>query len=194
MSDKSVLQQFEVQIILFDRLSDPENSLDASIVTYVKEFYPRINQQYTLSDLNVPVHALLASRIRALKSTKRGALLIGDSSELLFQSIIDVGFGFTRNEIDDSMRVNPFEEVALIDAKTSKNHLNLTEFDALFLKEQMPFEEEMNAAIVFRNTGMRGFENAYYVNMFRDELNDFFWYYHEDPLTVQNKLPYLQIR
>ena len=192
-SDEAVLRQFEHQIILYDRrVSDPENNCAEEPITYVKEFYPQVDPKYSLVDLNTPMHALLSERIREMKENERDILLIGDAAELLFQAVVDIGFGFDSKSDAETIQSEPFEVVALVESDTGKCHLNLTQCDALFLKEQMPFEQEMKEAISFRELGLNGFRNAYRFAESRADVNDFLWHYAEDPKSVEKKAAYIK--
>lgn len=193
VSDEAVLRQFKHQIILYDRrVSDPENDCSEEPITYVKEFYPQVDPKYSLEELNTPMHALLGERIREMKENEREILFIGDTAELLCQAVVDIGFGFDFKSDAEPVQSEPFEVVALVESDTGKCHLNLTQFDALFLKEQMPFEEEMEEAIHSREIGLNGFRNAYRCMEIRGEVNDFLWHYNENARNVDQKVAYIK--
>ena len=192
-SDKKIRSLFAHQIILYDRrISESANNCSEEPITYVKEFYPQVHPKYSLMDLNTPVHAVLSERLREMKKNERNILFIGDPAELLFQAAIDAGFGFDSSSDSDIIQPQPFEAVALFEPVTEKCHLNLTHCDALFLKEQMPFEQELKEAISFREMGMRGFRIAYRCKDMREELNDYLWHYSEDAHHVDQKVAYIK--
>ena len=184
-SNMDILNLYNHQIILYNRRNSVYvNKLFNEPITYLNEFYPKINLKYSLSELNVPMFELLNNRIGKLKCKE--ILFIGDTAELLFQTIINLGVKSKHNyEIDqlDSIGFVPM----LLDDGLEISQLNLNQFDALFLSELMPFEEELKEAISYRDQGMKGFTNAYRCVSQELEINDFLWHYFENPKGVEKR-------
>jgi hypothetical protein len=179
-TDKNVLSFFDNEVLLFDR--DDNNLEPKNSTTYLDEFYPMINREYNLGDLNKPVVAYL----KQIKAHSSPGLMIGNGCELLFQAVVNSSFNKKLSKPIDNLKKD-FLQVENIESKERLQLTDLAHKDVLFLKDRFPFPDIIAESKASKEVAKKGFKNVLSAKKDMQNLNEFLWSYHEGlDLAVKN--------
>ncbi len=158
-----ILDNFENQVLLYSR--DNSDLPTSNEISYLDEFFPMQERNYSVSDLQKPISLFLKDR----KIPFEKGLIIGDASEIIVQSVIAVG-GFDLGEFSSKEEVDiNFEVVHKIETEKEFNMVDVSGFSILFLDEVMPFKDSLETAKQFKAKASKTFHNV--INQKNQEFN-----------------------
>ena len=186
-TDPLILNNFDNQLLLFSRTEAIDNQNES--IVYLDEFYPMMEREYVVSDLQKPVAVFLKDRNISFET----GLIIGDASERLVQTVVSVG-SFENIEIKE---INVLEEeFALANKIKANNEFNMVDvsgFSILFLKEAMPFKDELENANVYKGQSTKTFQNVLNVANSEFKMNEFLYHLDngvEEAVELSNGVEY----
>ena len=171
-TDKNVLSFYENEVLLFERNKnelEPENN-----TTYLDEFYPMIDREYKVEDLNKPVSTYL----KHIKANSSEGLIIGDGCEILFQAVVNSSFNNKLSLAIEDLKQD-LQQVEKIEEKDNFQLTDLSCKNVLFLKDGFPFADMIEESKASKEIAQKGFKNTLFVNTELNNLNEFLWNYHE---------------
>jgi len=180
-SNEFVLNQFDHEVLLYSNTGNEINENS----TYLDEFYPLFDTEYSVQGLIKSVAAFLKERGVAFQA----GLFIGDASEVLVQTIVEVG---TQLYISSDSKNNSSEKVPQelflmafkLQEKEVLETVNLMDCSFLFLKEAIPFLDSLKASEVSVLKAQKGFSRVLKVTQLIPELNDFLFHYSQEGIDL----------
>ncbi len=184
-TNKSVLEGYENQVLMYSRIDG--NSSNSNEVIYLDEFFPMIERNYIVADLQKPVSEFLKDRNVPFEK----GLIIGDASENIVQALVDVGSFELEESLYSDEIVSNFEEVYKIenDSDRSKefNMVDVSGFSILFLEEMIPFKDSLEKAVEYKSKAAKTFNYVLKQTKHEFDMNQFLLHFENGLNAAVNK-------
>jgi hypothetical protein len=179
----SITSNYEHLVVRYSRLD--KTSENASVY-FLDEYIYLPEGSYTKEALRLPLLNWVKEKGIALQE----GLIIGDASELLMQIFVSIST-FPISTILQKEEVL-FEKVYQLDSTYSKEWIDFSVYNLLFLNESIPFLDVLKEAELTKQNTVRGFNSVLHVATKPFSMNDFLFYYHEGIEQVAKSMPMIQ--
>ena len=176
----SITTNYEHLVVRYTRL---EKATENASVYFLDEYTYLAEGSYTKEALHLPLLNWLKEKGVALQEV----LIVGDATELLMQTFISVSTFPIQNEIQKEAPL--FEEVYQLDTIDSKEWIDFSVYNLLFLNESIPFLDVIQEAEITKQNSIKGFKSVLYVTALPFSMNDFLFYYQEGLEALAKSMP-----
>ena len=176
----SITTNYEHLVVRYTRL---KKATENASVYFLDEYTYLAEGSYTKEALHLPLLNWLKEKGVALQEV----LIVGDATELLMQTFISVSTFPIQNEIQKEAPL--FEEVYQLDTIDSKEWIDFSVYNLLFLNESIPFLDVIQEAEITKQNSIKGFKSVLYVTALPFSMNDFLFYYQEGLETLAKSMP-----
>lgn len=153
-TDHLILDNFDNQVLLYQRLDN--SVVNEKEIVFLDEFFPMNTREYCVSDLQKPVSLFMKDR----KIPFEEGVIIGDASEILVQTVVEVGTLDLVDEDSLGKTVADFDLVHKMDSSAEFNKVDVSNFSILFLKEAMLFKDTLEEAKLIKNKAPKTFNKV----------------------------------
>jgi hypothetical protein len=166
----SITTNYEHLVLRYTRL---DKATEDSSIYFLDEYTYLPEGSYLKEILSFPLLNWLKEKGIALQE----GLIVGDASEVLMQTFISISTFPIPNEIQNEEPL--FEAVYHLDTIDSKEWIDFSVYNLLFLKESIPFSDVVQEAEITKQTSLKGFNEVMLVNSQPFSINDFLYYYQD---------------
>jgi len=170
--NESVKKMFSHQVIRYTR---EVNSLKDENIVYLDEFNYLPTDSFDLQGVSL----VLSDWLQTSRISIENGIVVGDASELIFQSWLEVTTYHTsiKNEVD--LDLYKFEEAHFLMESDGLNHINISQFDLLFLYEAIPFIDTIEKSNIYKGRSLNSYNSIFYANNDVFSINDFLFRFTE---------------
>lgn len=170
--NESVKKMFSHQVIRYTR---EVNSLKDENIVYLDEFNYLPTDSFDLQGVSL----ILSDWLQTSRISIENGIVVGDASELIFQSWLEVTTYHTsiKNEVD--LDLYKFEEAHFLMESDGLNHINISQFDLLFLYEAIPFIDTIEKSNIYKGRSLNSYNSIFYANNDVFSINDFLFRFTE---------------
>lgn len=170
--NESVKKMFSHQVIRYTR---EVNSLKDENIVYLDEFNYLPTDSFDLQGVSL----ILSDWLQTSRISIENGIVVGDASELIFQSWLEVTTYHTsiKNEVD--LDLYKFEEAHFLMEGDGLNHVNISQFDLLFLYEAIPFIDTVEKSNIYKGRSLNSYNSIFYANNDVFSINDFLFRFTE---------------
>lgn len=170
--NESVKKMFSHQVIRYTR---EVNSLKDENIVYLDEFNYLPTDSFDLQGVSL----ILSDWLQTSRISIENGIVVGDASELIFQSWLEVTTYHTsiKNEVD--LDLYKFEEAHFLMEGDGLNHINISQFDLLFLYEAIPFIDTVEKSNIYKGRSLNSYNSIFYANNDVFSINDFLFRFTE---------------
>lgn len=116
-------------------------------------------------------------------------LIVGDASEILMQSFVSVS---TFPVTQETQKEEFFNAAYQLDTSNSKEWIDLSVFNLLFLKESIPFSDVLKEAEQTKKVALQNYHTVLHVATNPFSMNDFLFFYQDGIEEVTKSLSMIQ--
>ncbi len=179
----SIVTNFEHLVLRYTRL---DKAPQTAAIYFLDENTYLPEECYTKETLSLPLLNWLKEKGIAFQE----GLIVGDASEVLMQTFISVStFPIS---IESQKEEALFEAAYQLDTTYSKEWIDLSVYNLLFLKESIPFSDVIQEAEITKQNAVRGFNSVLYTTEQPFSINDFLFYYQEGIEEIVVSMPMIQ--
>jgi hypothetical protein len=178
----NILNTYEHLILRFTRQDKVKE--DCSVY-FLDEFTYLPEGSYSKDALTFALISWLKERGLAFQQ----GLIVGDASEILMQTFVSVST-FTASQ--ETQKEELFSAVYQLDATYSKEWIDLSVFNLLFLNESIPFSDVLQEAEQTRKDALNNYHAVLHVATKPFSINDFLFYYQDSIEEVTKSLAMIQ--
>lgn len=164
--NESVKKMFSHQVIRYTR---DVNSIKDENIIYLDEFNYLPSDSFDLQNVSL----IISEWLQTSRISIENGIIVGDASELLFQSWLEVTTSNASNKNEVNLDLHKFEEVHFLMESDGLNHININQFDLLFLHEAIPFIDTIEKSNLFKSRALSFYNLIFYAKNDEFSINDF---------------------
>ena len=176
----SITSNYEHFVVRYTRL---DKACKNASVYFLDEYTYLPEGSYLKEILSFPLLNWLKEKGIALQE----GLIVGDASEVLMQTFISISTFPIPNEIQNEVPL--FEAVYHLDTIDSKEWIDFSVYNLLFINESITCSDVLEEAELTKQNAVRGFNSVLHVTAQSFSMNDFLFFYQEGLEEIAKSMP-----